>query len=352
MNIGTLKRWLLTIVVLAAAGLLFLYPTNYFVKKPGEAYNAANYIAVEHKDSDDKGELRFTTVTVMSATPFLYALGIILPNREVVEREEIYQEEEDPEEYRVRQLELMDNSQFNAISVAFKQADLPFNVRFKGLNVLNVLSNSAADGKLKTGDVIVEFAGQVLKDAEHFAALMDAKEKGDTVQIVVERQKELVTESIKLKEIPKTDGKIGLGITYSVNQVIHTEPTVKMNTEDIGGPSAGLMFTLEILNQLLDEDITKGYVIAGTGTMEADGTVGRIGGIDKKVVAAHKAGASYFLAPDDDIPAEAYKRNPMLKTNYEEALVAVKKLNTDMEIVPVKTIEDAIAFLDSLQPKK
>lgn len=347
----TIKRWLLTITVLVAAAVLFLYPTNYFVKKPGEAYGASNYISVENKDEDDTGEFRFTTVAVMTATPFSYALGFILPHQEVVAREEIFQQEEDPDEYKTRQLELMDHSKFNAISVAFKKANLPYEVRFKGLNVLNVLKDSAADSKLKTGDVIVEFAGEVIQNTEQFVQLIDEKTKGDEVDIVVERNKELVTETVKLKEIPNADGKVGLGITYTENQSIQTDPPVKMDTEDIGGPSAGLMFTLEILNQLLEEDITKGYIIAGTGTMNADGTVGRIGGIEKKVVAAHKAGAQYFLAPDDVIPSKAYKKNPMLKTNYEEAVAAAKKIDTDMEIVAVQTIDDAIDFLQKLEPK-
>lgn len=347
----TMKRWLITITVLVTAAVLFLYPTNYFVKKPGEAYGAASYISVENKDEDDTGEFRFTTVAVMTATPFLYALGNILPHQEVVAREEIYQPEEDPEEYKTRQLELMDNSKFNAISVAFQQADLPYEIRFKGLNVLNVLTDSAADGKLQTGDTIVEFAGEVIKNTAQFVQLIDKMQKGEQVDIVVERDKELVTETVTLTEIPKSDGKIGLGITYTENQSIQTDPPVKMDTEDIGGPSAGLMFTLEILNQLLDEDITKGYVIAGTGTMNADGSVGRIGGVEKKVVAAHNAGAQYFLAPDDVIPKEAYEINPMLQTNYEQAVEAVKKIDTDMEVVAVQTIDDAIEFLRQLEPK-
>lgn len=114
--------------------------------------------------------------------------------------------------------------------------------------------------------------------------------------------------SVTLKEIPDSDGKVGLGITYSENVSIRTEPIVKINSEDIGGPSAGLMFTLEILNQLLDEDITKGYRVAGTGVINEDGTIGRIGGIDKKVIAADKAGMEIFFAPDDEISEEAKKK--------------------------------------------
>lgn len=351
MIMHTLKRWLLTIVVLVVAAVLFLYPTNYFVKKPGEAYGAADYITVESKDEDDAGEFRFTTVSVMTATPFLFGLALILPHQDIVKREEIYQNEEDPEEYKVRQLEMMNNSKINAVSMAFEQAGLPYEIRFNGLNVLNVLADSAADGLLKTGDVIVELSGEVLKSTTQFVKLIEDKQLGDTIELVIKRDKTLHTKKITLKEIPGSNGKIGLGITYTKNQSIHSDPSVIMNTEDIGGPSAGLMFTLEILNQLLDEDITKGYVIAGTGTMNADGTVGRIGGIDKKIVAAEKAGAAYFLAPDDELSAKERKQNPMLKTNYEEAVAVAKDIDAKMKIIPIKTIEEAIQFLNSLQSK-
>ena len=127
---------------------------------------------------------------------------------------------------------------------------------------------------------------------------------------------------------------------------------MKVNTENIGGPSAGLMFTLEILNQLLDEDLTKGYHIAGTGEMNEDGTVGRIGGIEKKVVAADEDGIEIFFAPDDEITDEMRHADPDIKSNYEAAVETAKTIGTDMEIVPVKTIDDALEYLEQLKPKK
>lgn len=352
-QMDTSKRtyWGVTFAVLIAAAVLFLYPTNYYIKKPGHAYDAAQYIDVEHGDSDDSGHFRFTTVSVMQATPFLYGLALFSPHQSIVERDEVFQDEEDQEEYEVRQLKLMESSKFNAIRVAYEQAGLNVKSYFKGLTVLNVRSQSAADGKLQTGDVIVEAAGELLQDALQFTKLLEGKNNGDTITVVYEREKQRETTTITLKEIPKAEGKIGLGITYAESSSIQSDPPVDMNIEDIGGPSAGLMFTLEILNQLLPEDITQGYDIAGTGTMNADGSVGRIGGIDKKVVAAAKEGVYYFLAPDDEITKEMLAVNPTLKTNYEEALQAIKHVDTKMEVIPVKTIEDALNFLTTLQPK-
>ena len=90
----------------------------------------------------------------------------------------------------------------------------------------------------------------------------------------------------------------------------HDGAEVEFKTSNIGGPSAGLMFTLEIMNQLLDEDLTKGYNIAGTGEMLEDGTVGRIGGADFKVIAASRQDMEIFFAPADDLPDEVRAENP------------------------------------------
>jgi PDZ domain-containing protein len=101
---------------------------------------------------------------------------------------------------------------------------------------------------------------------------------------------------------------------------------------------------LEIYDQLRTEvDLTKGYQIAGTGTIALDGTVGRIGGIQHKVVAADNAGAEIFFAPDDP---------PNEHSNYREALKAAERIGTSMKIVPVKTIQEALDYLEKLEERK
>lgn len=113
--------------------------------------------------------------------------------------------------------------------------------------------------------------------------------------------------------------------------------------EGIQGPSAGLMLSLEMYTQLTHENLKQGRRIAGTGTILADGTVGEIGGIDKKVVAAAKKKADIFFAPDNvlsDKEKAAGKLN-----NYQEAQKMVHKLSTKMKVVPVKNIQDALAYL-------
>jgi PDZ domain-containing protein len=112
-----------------------------------------------------------------------------------------------------------------------------------------------------------------------------------------------------------------------------TEPPfpIEIRAGDVGGPSAGMMHTIAIVDSLTEGELTHGRVIAGTGTIDLDGNVGSIGGIRQKVVAAEAAGAEYILVPE---------------ANYESALTAERD---DIEIVPVATLDQAISFLESLE---
>jgi PDZ domain-containing protein len=105
------------------------------------------------------------------------------------------------------------------------------------------------------------------------------------------------------------------------------------------------MFTLSIYDQLVEEDLRQGRVIAGTGTIEADGSVGLVGGVDKKVVSADAIGAEIFFVSSQELTDEEKEADPTAKSNYEEALEAAEKIGTKMKIVPVATAEEAMAYL-------
>ena len=123
------------------------------------------------------------------------------------------------------------------------------------------------------------------------------------------------------------------------------QEAIDFSTEGVGGPSAGLMFTLDIYDQLVGTDLRKGRIIAGTGTIEADGSVGDIGGAGLKVVSAAESGAEIFFVPNNPVDEATLKANPDAQTNYQEALAAAKKIGTKMKIVPVTTAQEAIDYL-------
>ena len=126
---------------------------------------------------------------------------------------------------------------------------------------------------------------------------------------------------------------------------VSSDVPIKFSTAGIGGPSAGMMFSLSIYTQIADPTLRNGRIIAGTGSIDRDGNVGDIGGIDKKVVAAAKKGATVFFTPNNPVTEEAKKANPNAKSNYDTAVEAAEMIKTDMKIVPVKTLQDAIDYL-------
>ncbi|MET0958933.1 MAG: SepM family pheromone-processing serine protease [Psychrobacillus psychrotolerans] len=340
---------LLFIVVIVLA--LGFYPMDSYISRPGGAYELEPFVEVDGGDQDDEGTLSLLTIALAKATPLTYAFAKITDNQKIYKANEIRQEDEDETEYNVRQLKLMSNSQFNAISVAFNRANKPYTISNNGIFIFNVVDDSAADGILEAGDKILQMDDIGELTEESIRTYLTGKVEGDVIRLKVERDGKQIDKEVSLKTIPGVLETPSIGISYTADKKVETTPVVHINSEDIGGPSAGLMFTLEILNQLLPEDITKGYKIAGTGEMGPDGTVGRIGGIDLKVIAADNKDMEIMFAPDDEIDPIILANNPDLTSNYEEALKSARKIGTKMKIVPVKTIDDALAYLDQLKPK-
>ncbi|WP_240189809.1 SepM family pheromone-processing serine protease [Bacillus sp. P14.5] len=342
------KKWIriLVIMTILIIGSSFYY-LPYYVTKPGSAKDLDSIIEVEN-GFEDEGRLMLTTVRMGKANIYTYLIASLRKYEHIYPAGEVRSPEETDEEYNVRQLHLMETSKLNAIEVAFKHADKPYSFDYNGVYILNVYPGMPADEVLKPGDMITAIDGNAFSSSQEFIDYISKKTVDDTVKITFTREGEVFEEEVPLAEFSASDGKVGLGIGLVDDKDIVTETKVTMNTEKIGGPSAGLMFSLQLYNGLVEKDITRGIDIAGTGTISSNGTVGRIGGIEQKVIAADNAGAEIFFAPMDIIPEDIKKSNPDLQPNYEEALKTAKEIGTDMEIVPVKTFEDALNYLDSI----
>ena len=347
-----MKRISTAVIVFIIVVVLFLYPLDSYISQPGGAYDLAPLVEVEGGDEEDVGTFSLMTISLSKATMASYTYAQFSNKRKILPPENVRRPGESEPEYNLRQKKLMTDSQFNAITVAFEKVGIPVEIEFGGVFVMNVLKESASDEILKAGDLIKAIDGTPLKKSGEFVSTISEKKLGDKVELSIERDEKTLDKVITLGEIPEGDGRIGLGIGFQEDRTLTTEPEVTMKTENIGGPSAGLMFTLEIMNRLLlEEDLTKGYNVAGTGEMLENGTVGRIGGADFKVIAAAREGVEIFFAPDDDLPDEVRKKNPGIVTNYEEALQTAKNIGTKMKIIPVKTIDDALEYLESIEPK-
>lgn len=331
---------IITVIALIAAFLNF-YTLPYYVTRPGMAMELDTVIDVEN-GTDADGKFMLTTVRMGKANLITYSIAKMNKYYEIFTLDQIRYENEDDEEYRVRQSYLMESSQENALQVAFERANKHVEVKYNGIFVLGIIDGSPAENILKPGDRIISVDGNKFERSSDFTNYIQSKQEGDAVQLKIIRDGDELTKEITLKMIEQI-GKVGVGISLVEDKEVITEPDVSIDTEDIGGPSAGLMFSLEIYNQLVEEDITKGYLIAGTGTIDPEGKVGPIGGVEQKIVAAHKSGAEIFFAPNE---------NGKKDSDYERAVLTAKDIKTDMVIVPVDTFDDALNYLKSLEEKK
>lgn len=339
--------------ITVAIALFFFYPLDSYVSKPGGAYELEPLIDVIGGEKEsNQGTFNLMTVAIGKATPFSYTQANFSEKVKLLPSFKVRRPGEDDAQYNRRQRKMMSDSQFYAMTVAFNRMDIPFEVKHSNIYVETVMPEGAANNKLLPQDQIVALDDVEVTTIKEMTELINEKQAGDAITIKVLRNDEELSIPIKLQVIPNSDGRVGLGIHLSEDRSIESDVEVDVRLGEIGGPSAGLMFTLEIMNQLIDEDLTKGYQVAGTGEILEDGAVGRIGSIDFKVIAADRDGMEIFFAPDDEISDEMRARNPSIVTNYEEARKTAEKIGTSMKVVPVKTVDDALQYLESLPAKQ
>jgi PDZ domain-containing protein len=275
------------------------------------------------------GELLVLTVVSQPLNAYEMIVALFDPTVDVYDRAVVRAEGETDEEYRTRQLGLMDAAVQRALAIAFDRVGIdPGEVRYR---VESVFGEYPASAVLEPGDFVLEVEGVPMESIEVIRDQLADRSPGDSVTLTVERQGDVSEVSVELGET--TDEETGetrtiIGITIGP----FVDPPADINTNNVGGPSAGMMYTLALIDLLSPGDLTRGHVIAGTGSIEADASIGGIGGIRQKVVAAQAAGAEFLLVP---------------QSNYEDALTADR---SSIELVPVATIDDALAFFETLEP--
>ncbi|WP_453997150.1 SepM family pheromone-processing serine protease [Bacillus nitroreducens] len=327
-------------VVLAILGTFIQLP--YYVTKPGMATELDPIIKVENGYKED-GEFMLTTIRMGKANIFSYAWAKVANYHEILPIKRVRRENESDEEYSNRQLYYMEDSQETAIAVAYKYADKHVTLKNNGIYIMGIVDGMPAEKELKPGDRIYAVDGMQIDEHTKFMNYVADKKDKDIISIEIERNGEEKTVKIPLAPFPTNPEKIGIGIELITDIEVETDPKVEIDTEKIGGPSAGLMFTLEIYNQLTEQDLTHGLRIAGTGTINIDGQVGPIGGIGQKIVAAENSDVDIFFAPNE---------NGAVDSDYQQALATAKDIKSDMKIVPVDTFEDALHFLENLDVDK
>ncbi|HEV2123087.1 MAG TPA: S16 family serine protease [Chloroflexota bacterium] len=318
-------------IACAIGALLVMIQTPYQIQMPGPVTEVQTLI--EPNPNPGTGGLYLTTIYSDPANVAEWLYAKIDPAAGLVPREEARPREISDREYDRLLGRMMDESKITAQVVALRAAGYDVQVRGQGVRVHEIVEESKAKGILQSGDIIVELDGKPVSTANDLIALVQGHLPGDVVDVVAIRDDQRVPVRFALIEAPNEPGRARAGVAISTYQYDYELPReFDLKTRNIGGPSAGLMFSLGIYNAVTPEDVTKGHKIAGTGTMSSEGRVGAVGGVKYKIVAAERAGATVFLVPE---------------ANAEEA----RKAASTIRVIPVRTFDEALQALNELPPK-
>lgn len=326
------RGWTVLLGALLAALLIFMIgraPVKYVVLGPGPtfdtlgSYDKQRVIQITGTPTtDSQGQLRMVTVNVTDEIDLLQAVKAWFnPEQKVLPRELIYPEDETNQQVEQENKEAFTQSQSSAETVALRELGYPVKVTVK-----DVAADGASQGKLQSGDVIVSVDGQNVTSLQKLQELVRAKPAGTTLTVV--RQRGDQSEPVPITTKKGDDGSGRIGVTAENKQPHPFEITYHL--ENVGGPSAGLMFTLGTIDSIDKQDLTGGKVIAGTGTIDDEGNVGVIGGIAQKLIGAKDDGAKYFLTPAgncDEAKANAVDGLTLVKVDtVDTALDALTKI--------------------------
>ncbi|GCD20862.1 hypothetical protein CTKZ_24240 [Cellulomonas algicola] len=295
----------LTTSLLAGATLLavlVVLPTPYAVNSPGPTrdvlgeHDGTPMIEISGAETHDStGELRLTTVSSTGGPGYPSSIlgvlsGWFSASSVVLPVEQVYPPDVSQEQIDESNQAEMVSSQEDATVAAL--TELGYEVPAT-LLVAGTVEGTDAAGKLEENDVLVGFEGEPLPDYQSLVDDLAAVQPGDTVTLTVQRHGQDVDVPVVTSEREGGGAQIGVLIDPTFDMPVD----VTISIDDIGGPSAGTMFALGIIDKLTPEDEADGEVIAGTGTMDVTGAVGPIGGIRQKLAGAERDGADWFLAP-------------------------------------------------------
>jgi Lon-like protease len=333
-----------------------MVPLPYYLFKPGTVRDTEPLIEVAGSDTyPSEGSISYTTVSLRQATLLGLVSGWLDGDVSVVARDEVFGHRGADENRRIN-LQLMDNSKQVATQVALERLGYEVDVSITGHVVLDVLPGMPAEGVLSVGDTIVAIGDQPIDDPEDLPRLLGDESPGNEMTITVEspdpgmasgasptvgtggdderggqrtggddpEEREV---DITLAASPDDPNRAVIGVQVGPRDLDYEFPVdVAIDTGDVGGPSAGLAFTLGLIDDLTPGELTGGVPVAVTGEILADGTVGPVGGTGQKAAAVREAGIELFLVPSADYDA------------------AVRNAG-DVEVVRVDTLDDALAAL-------
>jgi Lon-like protease len=300
-------------------------PLPYFALGPGPAREVVPLIHVDGaRTYRSSGRLVMTTIRFTQVTALGALIAWINPEQAVVNEEVVYPPGLSPSEEEQRAISQMDQSKIDAAAVALSEVTRYPREHGPGALVELVGTDCPADGRLLPGDQIVQIDGERVDSRREASRLIDAVPADEPIDFRVEADGEGRDVRVTRGPCPGVDEPV-IGII-----LVDSFPfQITIESGDVGGPSAGLMWAVGLYDLLTSGDLTRGRTIAGTGTIDLNGNVGPIGGIIDKVVAAREANADIMLVPQAD---------------FHE----LRDVETgDLKLIPVSTFDEALKALSA-----
>lgn len=328
------RIWPIALTVLLVTFLIGAVTVElpYYAYRPGSVRDTEPLITIADEETfPSSGTISYTTVSLRQATLLGILTGWLDDDVDVFPRDKVLGDR-NAEENRTLNLQMMDTSKQVATQVALERLGHPVDVSITGETVVNVLPDLPADGVLEPGDTITAVNGERLDEPDDLTRLLATDSPGDEVTITVEPPSGTQPRDVELAlgADPDDPDRAIIGIEVTGRGIDFDFPVdVTIDTGDVGGPSAGLAFTLAIIDDLTPGDLTGGADVAVTGTISSDGTVGPVGGTGQKAAAVRAQGYDVFLVPTAD---------------YE----AARQHAGDVDVIAVDTLDEALAALGDL----
>ena len=311
--------------------IVFIWPVNYYIVIGGGISDIDSRIEVDGA-YESEGSFNIAYITEAQGRVVTYLLSYIVPNWERISVNDYkYDEEENIKDVEFRSDLDLKTANGTAIKLAYQLAEKEY--KEISTKIYVVANFKEYNTLLKVQDQLLSINGVMFNSIHDYKKYLQQFSEGDEVVVKVLRNKK----KIELKcPVYDYEGVKILGVSLQIVREYETDPEIEIEFEsDESGPSGGLITALDIYDKLTKGDLTNSLKIAGTGTIEEDGSVGSIGGVEYKLLGAVDGGADVFLVPKGK--------------NYDSCLAMKKKNNLDIKLISISTFEDAVEKLEELK---
>jgi len=317
------------------AAVLWVVPSDDYLLLPDTARPVAPLVSVKGgKEPKDGGGIYYDAVIIRRAKLFEQIFHFVHSGETLVKAQQINPPGVSDTQRRREDLREMARSQDIAGAVALKYLGYHVILRSTGALIADVAAGSpAAKAGLEPTDVIVAVNGAPVRTTSDLRRLMSRRSPGDTVRLTLRSAKELRQVRVKTAADPQDSKRAILGVLVVPATEVKLPIPLRIDAGSIGGPSAGLAFALDVLEEL-GHDVDRGYKVAATGELDSDGSVAPIGGVKQKAIGVRRAKVDVFLVPAGDNATEA------------------RKYAGPVRVIPVESFRQALHALATLPPKR